>query len=265
MGVQGISPGLGFGGISLAHPGFSWAREAAPPPLTEISAPRWAPRPWPGSPGRSRSAPGTVGAAGWGILKGPQSDPTFPNHSQKALLRILGDVPRSWMIPNIPNLHFPCFWKVPNIPNLPSHGFPPPGASQIFPTPAPGGSQTFPTSSPRWGDSQAFPTSPPTSLEDPNHSQVASRRFPSVPVSLPGRIFANTADSACLLGMRKRSLVFQPIAELRQQTDFECVSLPVPPFPTPRKVGQSLGSLPRGCPQPVPVPSGTASPRSSGG
>uniref|UniRef100_A0A8D2QCL7 Phosphofructokinase, muscle n=1 Tax=Zonotrichia albicollis TaxID=44394 RepID=A0A8D2QCL7_ZONAL len=35
------------------------------------------------------------------------------------------------------------------------------------------------------------------------------------------RIFANTADSACLLGMRKRSLVFQPIAELRQQTDFE--------------------------------------------
>ncbi|NXO70362.1 PFKAM protein, partial [Phainopepla nitens] len=36
-----------------------------------------------------------------------------------------------------------------------------------------------------------------------------------------GRIFANTADSACLLGMRKRSLLFQPIAELRQQTDFE--------------------------------------------
>ncbi|XP_074785601.1 ATP-dependent 6-phosphofructokinase, muscle type isoform X4 [Athene noctua] len=36
-----------------------------------------------------------------------------------------------------------------------------------------------------------------------------------------GRIFANTADSACLLGMRKRSLVFQPIAELKEQTDFE--------------------------------------------
>ncbi|NXY19203.1 PFKAM protein, partial [Atrichornis clamosus] len=36
-----------------------------------------------------------------------------------------------------------------------------------------------------------------------------------------GRIFANTADSACLLGMRKRSLVFQPISELREQTDFE--------------------------------------------
>ncbi|KFO73145.1 6-phosphofructokinase, muscle type, partial [Cuculus canorus] len=36
-----------------------------------------------------------------------------------------------------------------------------------------------------------------------------------------GRIFANTADSACLLGMRKRSLVFQPITELKAQTDFE--------------------------------------------
>ncbi|XP_014814773.1 PREDICTED: ATP-dependent 6-phosphofructokinase, muscle type [Calidris pugnax] len=36
-----------------------------------------------------------------------------------------------------------------------------------------------------------------------------------------GRIFANTADSACLLGMRKRSLVFQPVAELKDQTDFE--------------------------------------------
>lgn len=36
-----------------------------------------------------------------------------------------------------------------------------------------------------------------------------------------GRIFANTADSACVLGMKKRSLVFQPLAELREQTDFE--------------------------------------------
>lgn len=36
-----------------------------------------------------------------------------------------------------------------------------------------------------------------------------------------GRIFANTSDSACLLGMRKRSLVFQPLAELKDQTDFE--------------------------------------------
>uniref|UniRef100_A0A8C2T5V6 ATP-dependent 6-phosphofructokinase n=1 Tax=Coturnix japonica TaxID=93934 RepID=A0A8C2T5V6_COTJA len=36
-----------------------------------------------------------------------------------------------------------------------------------------------------------------------------------------GRIFANTADSACLLGMRKRSLVFQPVTELKDQTDFK--------------------------------------------
>uniref|UniRef100_A0A8C0GFU8 6-phosphofructokinase n=1 Tax=Chelonoidis abingdonii TaxID=106734 RepID=A0A8C0GFU8_CHEAB len=36
-----------------------------------------------------------------------------------------------------------------------------------------------------------------------------------------GRIFANTADSACLLGMRRRSLVFQPLAELEEETDFE--------------------------------------------
>uniref|UniRef100_A0A8C4DDF1 ATP-dependent 6-phosphofructokinase n=1 Tax=Dicentrarchus labrax TaxID=13489 RepID=A0A8C4DDF1_DICLA len=36
-----------------------------------------------------------------------------------------------------------------------------------------------------------------------------------------GRIFANTPDSACVLGMRKRSLVFQPLAELKDLTDFE--------------------------------------------
>ncbi|KAM6980155.1 LOW QUALITY PROTEIN: phosphofructokinase, muscle b [Aplochiton taeniatus] len=35
-----------------------------------------------------------------------------------------------------------------------------------------------------------------------------------------GRIFANTPDSACVLGMKKRSLVFQPLAELKEQTDF---------------------------------------------
>lgn len=43
----------------------------------------------------------------------------------------------------------------------------------------------------------------------------------TVPHTHPGRIFANTPDSACLLGMRKRSLVFQPITELKEQTDFE--------------------------------------------
>ncbi|CAI5765498.1 ATP-dependent 6-phosphofructokinase, muscle type [Podarcis lilfordi] len=36
-----------------------------------------------------------------------------------------------------------------------------------------------------------------------------------------GRIFANSPDSACLLGMRRRALVFQPLSELKEQTDFE--------------------------------------------
>uniref|UniRef100_A0A8C1XFJ3 6-phosphofructokinase n=1 Tax=Cyprinus carpio TaxID=7962 RepID=A0A8C1XFJ3_CYPCA len=36
-----------------------------------------------------------------------------------------------------------------------------------------------------------------------------------------GRIFANTPDSACVLGMRKRGLVLQPLAELKEETDFE--------------------------------------------
>ncbi|XP_070596995.1 ATP-dependent 6-phosphofructokinase, muscle type [Erythrolamprus reginae] len=36
-----------------------------------------------------------------------------------------------------------------------------------------------------------------------------------------GRIFANTADSACLLGMRRRALVFQPMMELKEETDFD--------------------------------------------
>ncbi|XP_070294562.1 ATP-dependent 6-phosphofructokinase, muscle type-like [Salvelinus sp. IW2-2015] len=36
-----------------------------------------------------------------------------------------------------------------------------------------------------------------------------------------GRIFANMPDSACVLGMKKRSLVFQPLASLKDDTDFE--------------------------------------------
>ncbi|XP_061112958.1 ATP-dependent 6-phosphofructokinase, muscle type-like [Conger conger] len=36
-----------------------------------------------------------------------------------------------------------------------------------------------------------------------------------------GRIFANNPDSACLLGMKKRSMVFTPLAELKEHTDFE--------------------------------------------
>lgn len=37
----------------------------------------------------------------------------------------------------------------------------------------------------------------------------------------PGRVFADSPDSACVLGMTKRSLVFQPLEELKDQTDFE--------------------------------------------
>lgn len=44
-----------------------------------------------------------------------------------------------------------------------------------------------------------------------------------VAIFLPpsGRIFANTTDSACVLGMRKRALTFQPLTELKEDTDFE--------------------------------------------
>ncbi|XP_062847215.1 ATP-dependent 6-phosphofructokinase, platelet type isoform X1 [Trichomycterus rosablanca] len=35
-----------------------------------------------------------------------------------------------------------------------------------------------------------------------------------------GRVFANTEDSACLLGMRRRNLEFQPVVQLRDETDF---------------------------------------------
>ncbi|XP_005040660.1 PREDICTED: ATP-dependent 6-phosphofructokinase, platelet type isoform X1 [Ficedula albicollis] len=35
-----------------------------------------------------------------------------------------------------------------------------------------------------------------------------------------GKVFANTDDSVCLLGMRRRNLVFQPVAELKSETDF---------------------------------------------
>ncbi|XP_077413224.1 ATP-dependent 6-phosphofructokinase, platelet type-like isoform X5 [Vanacampus margaritifer] len=36
-----------------------------------------------------------------------------------------------------------------------------------------------------------------------------------------GRVFANSEDSACLLGMRRRAMVFQPVAQLKHETDFE--------------------------------------------
>uniref|UniRef100_A0A8C1JW97 Phosphofructokinase, muscle b n=1 Tax=Cyprinus carpio TaxID=7962 RepID=A0A8C1JW97_CYPCA len=36
-----------------------------------------------------------------------------------------------------------------------------------------------------------------------------------------GRIFANTPDSACVLGMKKRATLFQPLSDLKEDTDFE--------------------------------------------
>ncbi|KAL0965998.1 hypothetical protein UPYG_G00289300 [Umbra pygmaea] len=35
-----------------------------------------------------------------------------------------------------------------------------------------------------------------------------------------GKVFTNTEDTACLLGMRRRALVFQPVAQLKDETDF---------------------------------------------
>uniref|UniRef100_A0A8C3HVD0 ATP-dependent 6-phosphofructokinase n=1 Tax=Chrysemys picta bellii TaxID=8478 RepID=A0A8C3HVD0_CHRPI len=35
-----------------------------------------------------------------------------------------------------------------------------------------------------------------------------------------GKVFANTEDSVCLLGMRRRNLLFQPVVELKDQADF---------------------------------------------
>ncbi|XP_041421195.1 uncharacterized protein LOC379632 isoform X3 [Xenopus laevis] len=36
-----------------------------------------------------------------------------------------------------------------------------------------------------------------------------------------GRVFANTDDSVCLLGMRRRNLLFQPVTQLKDETDFK--------------------------------------------
>ncbi|XP_051871985.1 ATP-dependent 6-phosphofructokinase, platelet type isoform X2 [Pristis pectinata] len=36
-----------------------------------------------------------------------------------------------------------------------------------------------------------------------------------------GRVFANCHESACLLGMRRRTLVFQPVSQLKEMTDFQ--------------------------------------------
>lgn len=48
------------------------------------------------------------------------------------------------------------------------------------------------------------------------HSNIYSITFKP-----PGRIFANSPDTACVLGMKKRALLFQPLEELKEMTDFE--------------------------------------------
>lgn len=36
-----------------------------------------------------------------------------------------------------------------------------------------------------------------------------------------GRVFANSADSACVIGLRKKVVAFSPVTELKKVTDFE--------------------------------------------
>lgn len=50
---------------------------------------------------------------------------------------------------------------------------------------------------------------------------VLALMFAAFNLPLSGRIFANSPDSACVLGMKKRALVFTSLAELQDQTDFE--------------------------------------------
>ena len=47
-------------------------------------------------------------------------------------------------------------------------------------------------------------------------------RWPRSAVSpLPGRVFANSGDSACVIGLRKKVVAFSPVTELKKVTDFE--------------------------------------------
>lgn len=48
-------------------------------------------------------------------------------------------------------------------------------------------------------------------------SEVA--KVSSVP--LPGRVFANSGDTACVIGLRKKVVAFSPVTELKKVTDFE--------------------------------------------
>ncbi|RMC02260.1 hypothetical protein DUI87_21427 [Hirundo rustica rustica] len=40
-------------------------------------------------------------------------------------------------------------------------------------------------------------------------------------VPLPGRVFANSGDTACVIGLRKKVVAFSPVTELKKVTDFE--------------------------------------------
>ncbi|XP_044151249.1 ATP-dependent 6-phosphofructokinase, platelet type isoform X1 [Bufo gargarizans] len=51
--------------------------------------------------------------------------------------------------------------------------------------------------------------------------QWLSRKLQETYRKEEGKIFANREDSVCLLGMRRRALVFQPVMQLRDETDFK--------------------------------------------
>ncbi|XP_040290265.1 ATP-dependent 6-phosphofructokinase, platelet type isoform X2 [Bufo bufo] len=51
--------------------------------------------------------------------------------------------------------------------------------------------------------------------------QWLSRKLQETYRKEEGKTFANTEDSVCLLGMRRRALVFQPVMQLRDETDFK--------------------------------------------
>ncbi|XP_028933705.1 ATP-dependent 6-phosphofructokinase, platelet type isoform X1 [Ornithorhynchus anatinus] len=50
--------------------------------------------------------------------------------------------------------------------------------------------------------------------------QWISRKLKETYRKEEGKIFANTDDSVCLLGMRRRNLLFQPVIALKHETDF---------------------------------------------
>lgn len=41
------------------------------------------------------------------------------------------------------------------------------------------------------------------------------------PIPPPGRVFANSPDTACVLGLNRKVISFIPVTELKAVTDFE--------------------------------------------